>query len=235
MLLQTAIILGFAGSLHCLGMCAPLLWAAPESPTSKTKWLSNKLAYNFGRAITYTALGAVFGLIGKSLNLIGLQQYLSIGAGVLILLLLLFSGGHIPSNFQVPFIQKVVAKVRSGLGKHLGKNSFRSHLSFGLLNGLLPCGLVYMGLFASVSMGSIEGGALYMFLFGLGTFPMMLGAAFFGSRAKKMKTNWTKTLIPKMIVLVSLLLILRGLNLGIPYVSPALNDSNDVTLCVTPE
>lgn len=184
--------------------------------------------------MTYAVLGALFGLVGKSLSLIGLQQYLSIGTGVLILLLLIFSGGHIPSNFQIPAIQRLVSKVRAGLGKRLGGNSFSSHLTFGLLNGLLPCGLVYMGLFASVSMGTIEGGALYMLIFGLGTFPMMLGAAYFGTRLKQLKTNWVKALIPKMIIVVSLLLILRGLNLGIPYVSPALNDEADVTLCVTP-
>ena len=235
MLLQTAIILGFAGSLHCLGMCAPLLWAAPEATASRGKWILNKSAYNIGRAVTYALLGAIFGVIGKSLNLIGLQQYLSIGAGVLILLLLLLSGGHIPSNFQIPLLQRMVSKVRSALGKQLGKSTTGAHLSFGLLNGLLPCGLVYMALFASVSMGSIEGAALYMFLFGLGTFPMMFGAAFLGSRLKSVKASWTKSLIPKMVMLVSVLLILRGLNLGIPYVSPALNDTNDVTLCVTPE
>lgn len=234
MLLETALILGFAGSLHCLGMCAPLLWAVPEAPTAKAKWLSNKLVYNLGRAITYAALGALFGLIGQSLNLIGLQQYLSIGAGVLILLFLLFSGGHIPSSFQMPFMQRMIGAVRSKLGQYLGKNTFKSHLSFGLLNGLLPCGLVYMGLFASVSMGSIEGGALYMFIFGLGTFPMMLGAAFLGTRAKRMKKDWTKRLIPKMIVVVSLLLILRGLNLGIPYVSPALSNEQEIPVCTTP-
>lgn len=89
LLLGTALVFGLLGSLHCLGMCAPLLWAVPQNESKKILWWQNRSLYNVGRAITYAFLGALFGLIGESLSLVGLQQKISIGTGILILVFLI--------------------------------------------------------------------------------------------------------------------------------------------------
>lgn len=113
-------------------------------------------------------------------------------------------------------------------------NTFKSNALMGLYNGFLPCGLVYMALLASLSMSSLGGSALYMLVFGLGTFPMMLAAAFFGSTVKHWNQNLFSQWVPRFILLVAVLLIFRGLNLGIPYLSPKLVSTNDIVLCETP-
>ncbi len=233
MLLASAIVFGLLGSLHCLGMCAPLIWAVPDTGVNKTNWLINKLLYNSGRLVTYSLLGLIIGLIGESFQLFGLQQHISWITGVILLVGLLFT-------YKGQFLFKgkyssggLNAKLRGVLGKYMTKQGKSSHLIFGLLNGLLPCGLVYMALLASVSMGSTLGGATYMAVFGLGTFPMMFFAAYMGSSFKKMKRINVNKLAPKLVFLIAVLLIIRGLNLGIPYLSPRLNSPDQITVCTS--
>jgi len=234
LLLGTALVFGLLGSLHCLGMCAPLLWAVPQNEEKRKLWWRNRLSYNAGRAITYAGLGAIIGLVGESLSFVGLQQKISIGTGVLILIFLLSSRGVIPTNFQFKPIQKLVKKVRSSIGALLQNKSAFGQFKLGLFNGFLPCGLVYMALLASVSMGSILGGSLYMFLFGLGTFPMMLAAAFFGKELKSIKPSLFKKAVPAFTAVIALLLITRGLGLGIPYLSPSTLSEIEMTMCIAP-
>lgn len=234
LLLGTAIVFGLLGSLHCLGMCAPLLWAIPQQEQAKNIWWRNRLLYNIGRALTYAALGALFGLLGESLSFMGWQQKISIGTGFLILIFLLTSKGVIPSSFYLKPLQKVIGRVRQGIGRHMQQQSAKAQLQLGLLNGLLPCGLVYMALLASVSMGSVLGGGLYMFIFGLGTIPMMIAAAFFGKKVKSQQPQFFNRLIPVFVALIAILLIVRGLGLGIPYVSPAAVSEVEMTLCISP-
>ena len=233
MLLGSAIIFGFLGSLHCLGMCAPLLWAIPDDQTSKKKWLIRKLLYNSGRLVTYSMLGLFIGLIGESFQLFGLQQHLSWLTGLFLLLglAITYKGHLITNNTKLGY--RLNTKLRSSLGQYMTKQGLSSHLIFGLLNGLLPCGLVYMALLASVSMGSAFGGATYMAVFGLGTFPMMFAAAYMGTSFKKTKKLNVNKLAPKLVFVVAILLIIRGLNLGIPYLSPRLNSPDQMTICTT--
>jgi sulfite exporter TauE/SafE len=113
-------------------------------------------------------------------------------------------------------------------------DSTTSNLKLGLFNGLLPCGLVYMALLASISMGSILGGALYMFIFGLGTLPMLLAAAYFGKQFKSMKPALFGKAVPAFVAFIAILLIVRGLGLGIPYLSPAVVSDVEMTLCIAP-
>ena len=234
LLLWTGFLFGFFGSLHCLGMCAPLIWAMPDQKSKRSIWWLNKLAYNSGRTSTYALLGLVMGLLGESVALVGLQQYLSIATGVLMLLFLLFSKGKIPQSFQLKPLTHLMVKVKIALSQLIQGNTFRSHLIMGFYNGLLPCGLVYMALLASISMSSLGGSALYMVVFGLGTFPMMLIAAYFGSSVKKWNQKIFTHWVPRFILMVALLLIVRGLNLGIPYLSPKLKATNDMVICEIP-
>lgn len=234
LLLATALVFGFLGSLHCLGMCAPLLWAVPQQESLRRVWWQNRLLYNFGRALTYAGLGAIVGLGGESLSFAGWQQKISIGTGILILIFLLSSKGIIPSSFQFRPLQNLLTKIRRQIGTLLSLNSPFANFKLGLFNGFLPCGLVYMALLASVSMGSILGGSLYMLIFGLGTFPMMLAAAFFGKQLKSMKPSFFNKLVPTFVAIIALLLIVRGLGLGIPYLSPSMVSEVEMTLCITP-
>lgn len=234
MLLATAIAFGFLGSLHCLGMCAPLLWAIPENPEKRTRWWINKLIYNTGRIATYALLGLIIGLIGEGVSLVGWQQHISWITGVVLILGLALSiwGSRIRtfSSFSSLFNQKV----KKGLSRTLASKTYGSQLMFGVFNGLLPCGLVYMALIASLSMTSIGGSMLYMVLFGIGTIPMMLGAAYFKKSIQSLKSISFNKLYPKIVLTIAILLIVRGMNLGIPYLSPKVGMSGDITMCETP-
>lgn len=234
LLLGTGLLFGVLGSLHCLGMCAPILWAVPQKQSKRQLWWKNRFFYNIGRASTYALLGALIGLLGEGISFAGFQQKISIATGVLILLLLFTTNGVVLTRFRNKKIISFMRLVRSKIGELISKNSPWAHLRLGIWNGFLPCGLVYMALLASVSMGSILGGALYMFIFGLGTFPMMLAAAFFGSHLKSLKPAIFSKLVPFTIAIISILLIIRGMGLGIPFLSPETIGSVEVTLCLTP-
>ena len=234
LLLWTGFLFGLFGSMHCLGMCAPLIWALPQNKEKRALWWRNKLAYNLGRALTYASLGFLIGLIGETVSFAGFQQYLSIATGVLMIVFLVTTRGKIPQSFALKPLNNMVLKVKMRLGKLLQGNTFRSNITLGVYNGLLPCGLVYMALLASLSMSSLGGSALYMIFFGLGTFPMMLAAAVFGNSIRQWNQRVFTRWVPRFVLLVALLLIFRGLNLGVPYLSPKLSADNDIVLCETP-
>jgi sulfite exporter TauE/SafE len=216
MILLTAILLGLVGSLHCAGMCGPLALALPATGNSRTALLLGRLAYNFGRILTYCTLGAVFGLAGKTLALAGFQRWVSLVAGLAILVGLIFSTKLATGN-PLTF---TVAWIKSGLGALLRRRSLASVFSLGALNGLLPCGLVYAACAGAVATGGVLSGVGYMAAFGLGTVPMMLAIGLVGKKLQFTLRFKLQRLIPASLALVALLLILRGLSLGIPYLSP---------------
>lgn len=232
MLLSTAILVGLLGSLHCLGMCAPITWAVPVNAAKRWQWLGERLVYNLGRVVTYAVIGLVAGLLGSTLSMAGWQQGLSIGAGVLMILGVLIFGMEIPDKALTRPLAKMITRIKTSMGSMLRKRGVAAQFSMGLLNGLLPCGLVYAALIAAVSMGSWQGGAMYMALFGLGTLPMMLAAAIFGRAMGQRFRGRLSYLAPRLIMVVGLLFVLRGLNLGVPYLSPALRSETQITECV---
>lgn len=217
-MLWTAFILGLAGSLHCAGMCGPLALALPATGNGTVGYVTGRLAYNLGRITTYALLGVVFGLLGRSLSLIGIQRWLSIGAGCVIL------GGLIISTragLGTPMV-KAVVWLKSGFSALLHRRTLASLGLMGLLNGLLPCGLVYAACAGATATGSLASGAAYMALFGLGTVPLMLGLGLSGKALPVSLRFKLQQLVPLSIAVVGGLLILRGLALGIPYLSPDL-------------
>jgi len=231
MLLTTAFMVGLLGSIHCLGMCAPITWAVPTGD-KKWQWLRDRIAYNLGRTLTYGILGALVGLLGRGFSLAGWQQGLSVFAGILLILGVLLFGMEAPGRGLFRPLSRLVLAVKIKIGPLIQKRGLKAQWSLGMLNGLLPCGLVYAALLAAWSMGSVEGAMSYMLLFGLGTLPMMLGAAVFGrtlgQRFRTKVWRWA----PKLVVLVGLMMILRGLNLGIPYLSPKLRNMTNITECI---
>lgn len=220
-MLLSAIILGLMGSLHCVGMCGPIAFMLPVDRSNNFKKFSQIFIYHFGRLLAYGLIGLVFGLLGKGLYLFGIQQKLSITIGVLMIIVVLLPYRTFAKyNFSKP-IYKVIAIVKSNLGSALKKKTPDTFLTIGFLNGFLPCGLVYMALFGAIAMGNATEGGLYMVLFGMGTIPLMTTAIYFGNFLKSGIRQKVQKLIPVIVVIIGVLFILRGLGLGIPYISPA--------------
>lgn len=219
--LWTAFILGLVGSLHCAGMCGPLALALPPAGATAPAFFTGRLAYNLGRLITYGALGLIFGLIGKSLFLAGVQRWTSIGLGIL-LLVGIFSSRRMALWRPITLL---VEQVKSRMAFLFRRRSFGALFLLGLLNGLLPCGLVYVAGASATATGSLLAGALYMVVFGAGTVPMMLTISLSGKVIPPALRLRLLKAVPVAVFLVASLLILRGLGLGIPFLSPDLSAS----------
>jgi len=225
-------IIGLVGSLHCIGMCGPIALALPIVGNTKAKLIISRLLYNFGRILTYTFFGFIFGLIGDRIKLFGLQQGASILLGSLILLRLLIPQKY--SFTRIRFLQNALSKLKQEFSRMFGKNSMKSLLVIGILNGFLPCGFVYVGIAGAIAAGGVFEGAAFMALFGLGTLPIMFSASLFSSVLSfKTRLNFRKA-VPVFSFLLGILFILRGLNLGIPYISPkmsSLQTSAEIDCC----
>lgn len=220
-MLVSALILGLLGSLHCVGMCGPIAFMLPVDRSNSYRKVSQIAVYHFGRLLAYSLIGLVFGLVGKSLYIFGIQQQLSIIIGVLMIVLVLIPYKTLGKyNLSRP-LNKIISKVKSSLGKALKKKTANTFLTIGFLNGFLPCGLVYMAVFGAVATGSLLEGSLYMVLFGLGTIPLMTSAIYLGKFLNTTIKQRIQKAIPVFVVIIGVLFILRGLGLGIPYLSPA--------------
>ncbi len=215
--LWTAFLLGLVGSAHCAGMCGPLALALPATGNTRGTFLAGRLLYNAGRLVTYAALGAAFGLLGQTFALAGFQRWISLAAGLAIL-----TGLFASSRFAVglPAVS-AVGWLKASFGKLLQQRSLASVFLIGLLNGFLPCGLVYAAAAAATATAHFLDGAMAMISFGLGTVPMMLGLSLAGPRLHTAFRFRLQRLVPASLVIVGTLLVLRGLALGIPYLSPA--------------
>lgn len=218
-LLIAALAMGMLGSFHCVGMCGPLALSLPLSRDTLWAKFSGALLYNTGRIVTYAAFGAVFGSIGKTVALFGFQQWLSVILGCIIIVFILLPKRFIAfanNNMALSFLQKL----RGRLGQLFTSRTYPSLFLIGLLNGLLPCGLVYMAAAGAIATGDVGRSILFMSFFGLGTLPVMWSIAFFGNYISVSIRQKIRKAYPYMMMLVACLLIVRGLGLGIPYVSP---------------
>lgn len=218
-LIIAALGLGFATGFHCLGMCGPIALSLGLSKKQQVNFHLQNITYQSGRIFTYSFLGALVGIIGEGFQLAGFQKYISILTGILLIILALFSfGGDFAS--KIPSINNALLKVKLNLGKLLQKSDYSSRFLTGVLNGFLPCGMVYMALTASLAAGGIWQSATFMALFGLGTFPFMFAAVLFGNLLNAAVRNKILKIIPIFMLALGGLFILRGLELGIPYISP---------------
>lgn len=230
-MLWTAFTIGLLGSLHCIGMCGPIAMALPMGGSSKWQLALNGLVYNGGRILTYVLMGSVFGLLGKGIFLAGYQSALSIVLGILLIILAFFAIQLESKMLHIPFLQKPLLWLKQRLARLLRADQRPSFFTVGLLNGLLPCGLVYMAIVGAVSTGEIVTGAAYMALFGLGTLPMMLSAIFLGSWMHGRFRTALRRVLPVMLVAMALLLIFRGLNFDLPRGLELWEDLNKVPMC----
>ena len=225
-MLYTAFILGLAGSLHCMVMCGPLAMLLQ----AKTKGgFSSNLLYHIGRISIYTLLGFIFGLLGRVFNIITTQNTVFIIIGSLFLLFVFLPQKTKNTLFMVGFLGRQINGLKVSITKTLNSKSPFVSLAFGALNGLIPCGLVYFAFLAALAMPSTLDASLYMIFFGLGTVPLLLFAAPVGrffqlqfGRIIPFKQSYA-------IALLGCLFLLRGLGLGIPYLSPNVNMNSKQT------
>ena len=215
----SAILFGLLGSFHCVGMCGPIAFMLPIDRKNQTKGVFQILSYHLGRLLTYSLIGLLFGLLGKGFYFFGFQQQLSIIVGVSMILIILFPKFFSKVNFSKN-INKIIFKVKNALGKELKKKGNDTFFTIGFLNGFLPCGLVYMAVFGALATTNALSGSLYMFLFGLGTIPLMTAVVFLGNFTKGTFRKKIQKTIPVLVVFIGILFVLRGLGLGIPFISP---------------
>ncbi|QCX53231.1 sulfite exporter TauE/SafE family protein [Elizabethkingia sp. JS20170427COW] len=219
-LVLSALGLGFASGFHCIGMCGPIALSMGLTRKQQTNYYLQNITYQLGRIITYSILGAILGIVGQGFQMVGLQRVLTIAVGVLLIVMALFSFGGKDFASKIPFIGKALIKVKVNLGQLLQKSDYKSRFTTGVLNGLLPCGMVYMALTASLASGGIWQSALFMALFGLGTFPFMFAVVLIGNVVNQKFRSQVLKVIPVMMIILGGLFILRGMELGIPYISP---------------
>lgn len=229
---EIGFLMGLIGSLHCIGMCGPLVMALPISGQSNfQKWVSI-LLYHFGKISSYTVLGILLGLFGSSLPLFGVQENLSIVIGSIMLLYVLYVF-LIKSKWKIPFFKSnmlytIIIKKMGALFKSKSRGSF---YLIGFLNGLLPCGMVYLALTSALATQSVVQGGMIMAFFGLGTMPALIMVAIGGQYMGRTVRTKLQSLLPVFIFSMGILLILRGLNLGIPYLSPQIGIGTAVVPC----
>ncbi|MBP6432512.1 MAG: sulfite exporter TauE/SafE family protein [Ferruginibacter sp.] len=212
-------LLGILGSFHCVGMCGPIALSLPLQTQSIRAKVIGALLYNIGRIVTYAGFGLVFGVVGKSVAFFGYQQWLSIAVGVLILIVLL-----VPKKYalvkQSNGITKFLSNLRGRLQKLLTQKNYNSLFFIGLLNGLLPCGLVYMAAAGAIATANLGHSILFMIFFGLGTLPIMWSIAFLGNYISINIRSTIRKMYPFVMGIMACLFIVRGMGIGIPYISP---------------
>lgn len=214
MALWTALVIGFFGSFHCVGMCGPIALALPGARQTGWHFVAGRLLYNFGRIVTYTLLGALFGILGRSLFVAGVQKGLSIVLGLIIIASVVLKSSLFSTFKKSTGIDRILEVLKNTIRRQFKRRALTTLFTIGLLNGLLPCGFVYMGLAASLTTGSIPGAAIFMAFFGLGTFPaMMLMAMAPGLISLELRQRISR-LIPLLAILLGVYLIYRGMMMG---------------------
>lgn len=217
--LISGFLLGLVGSVHCVGMCGPIAFALPIQFLSKQKKALGILLYNLGRITTYSLLGLIAGILGRFLFVGKLEQIFTMIFGISILVVLLVTI-IFKKNLHIKPLNKVYNRLQLFIAKKIQHQGLGTLFILGVANGLLPCGMVFLAVTGSLVAGSQTQSMLYMFLYGLGTLPAMFALTWFGFVVNLSVRNSVKKIAPFFLAAVAILLILRGLNLNIPYVSP---------------
>ncbi|WP_298302605.1 sulfite exporter TauE/SafE family protein [Flavobacterium sp.] len=220
-MLYSALIFGLISSLHCIGMCGPIAMMLPVDRSNPTKKVIQIMLYHLGRLSAYASLGLIFGILGKGFYMAGIQQHISIIVGILMIVIVLIPEQvFMKYNFSKP-VYKLISNVKTSLGNQFKRKSPDALFTIGLLNGFLPCGLVYAALFGAIAMQNVTLGVTYMLLYGLGTIPMMSAVVYISNFLSIPIRSKMQKLIPVVTVIIGTLFILRGLGLDIAYISPS--------------
>lgn len=216
----TGFVVGLLGSLHCVGMCGPIVAALPQGDGGRMAFLAGRLLYNSGRVITYALIGLLFGAIGKSILMAGYQQALSIVIGLLIILAVVVPARYSQSLIANLGLGKIYALISRFWGRLFRSSNKSSLFAIGILNGFLPCGFVYVALAGAVATGGALKGSAYMALFGVGTIPILVAFSLIGNVIGQKFRHAFSRAVPILAIALALVFILRGLSLGIPFLSP---------------
>lgn len=220
-MLYSAFIFGLISSLHCIGMCGPIAMMLPVDRSNPAKKVVQIMLYHIGRLSAYTTLGLVFGILGKGFYMAGIQQSISIMVGIFMITIAVVPERiFMKYNFSKP-VYKVISNVKSSLGNQFKRKSPDALFTIGLLNGFLPCGLVYAALFGAIAMQNVTLSVTYMLLYGLGTIPMMSAVVYISNILSTPIRSKMQKMIPIVTVIIGTLFILRGLGLDIAYISPS--------------
>ncbi|HXJ88394.1 MAG TPA: sulfite exporter TauE/SafE family protein [Candidatus Binatia bacterium] len=212
-------VLGLVSSLHCVQMCGPIVLAysvALESAQSPAipSLLQNHIAYHTGRILTYSALGALAGVVGAMLGVVGrlagFGQILAVVAGGLMILVGLSLFGLIPASIIQSKLFRVPSSIFRSIGKLLSTPGLKNRFALGLALGFLPCGLIYAALLKATASGSALGGALAMLAFGLGTSGALLVLGLFSSAIRIRLNRWGRQLAAVGVTMMGILLVWRG-------------------------
>jgi sulfite exporter TauE/SafE len=226
-MIWTALVIGFAGSLHCLGMCSPLAMAVTNmSPAI----ILNRLLYNLGRILTYGAMGAVISTIGMGFPLIRYQNLVSIVMGVSLLAI-----GFAGTAFRIPFVSKGLGSfsvfLKGMFSRFLQKRGYGSTFLLGSLNGVLPCGLSFLALTYCLTLAGPVDGFIFMIGFGIGTLPVMIGlTGVFYWVLNRFHLN-VRTITTGMLMLSGVILIARVFILHLPHANSIHEGVVDIVLC----
>lgn len=223
-----AISMGLISSFHCVGMCGPIALALPVHKHTRAQQVVGVLAYNAGRALTYAMFGMVIGTLGASLAWLGALRYASIAVGVAMLAYVFWPSG-LEHRLHMPlFWQKIVGFLRQRMVTYLKKTDLSGMLLLGMLNGAIPCGMVYMALLSSVATGNVWGGAIFMVLFGLGTMPAMLALGIAKQQFTPALRTRIRKLTPVLVAIAGIWLVARGVMTSPPGPS---GSAESITIC----
>jgi len=214
----TALSLGLISSLHCVGMCGPLVLSLPLGRLTGMARSLGVMSYHAGRLLMYILLGGMFGLLGRTIHLAGFQQWFSIALGVSILVWAFLRA----AGWRSARGGKLFLPLQAFIARLWQSPARGSYLVLGMANGLLPCGMVYLALAGAASFSRVDESMLFMLLFGMGTLPALLLLSISGRLIGVAARQHMRKLVPFAVVLMGVLLILRGLDLGIPFISPVL-------------
>jgi sulfite exporter TauE/SafE len=228
---EIGFLMGLLGSVHCIGMCGPLMMALPISHRTNLQKIVALFLYHAGKILSYSILGILLGLFGSQFPVFGFQRNISIVLGVTMLLYVLYVFVLKPRHIQWWPLSSVYNLIVKKLSKLFKSNSIFSFLMIGMLNGFLPCGMIYLALSSSLATQNILHGGLLMAFFGLGTVPALMMVAIGGQYMGFAFRRKIQKILPVFIFGIGVLLILRGLNLGIPYISPITGLGTDVISC----
>ena len=223
--------MGFIGSLHCIGMCGPIAMMLPADTSKRWKFVMGRVLYNSGRILTYAIFGLLVGFIGESTTYFVSQKSLSIFLGALILI-----GVFLPKTWKNKlslnnYVFGYTNLVKGSLSKLFKKHSLTTQFSFGVLNGFLPCGLVYAALSGAFLTEALTDGMIFMVLFGVGTLPMMLGVSLGATWLRKTFGAKLPKLIPITYSFIGFWLIFRGLIISFPHIINHNIDLSNIPFC----
>ena len=230
--LWTALILGFAGSFHCVGMCGPIAMSIPRSSSGFGALTFNAVIYNSGRIFVYGLLGLLFGTLGTQISIAGFQGWTSISLGVLMVVIVILNR-YFKTHSRPSVYKKLTQTISIYYGLLIRRNSRTALLGMGLLNGVLPCAFVYSGLAVAALTESPFHSMFYMMLFGIGTFPAMYFMYLSPSVISLNLRNSIKKMVPFLAFSLGIFLIIRGAILQDLYLPRIITESVE-SFCVFP-